>query len=97
MGRRYSEEEIRELEETWDYLIAFKEFVLWRLSDAGVERFRNMYEIEGDLSDWMEDKYTSMIDSYSLMRNLEFEDARTMLLDRPYIDIVPNWKKHFHR
>ena len=95
MARRYSAAEVRELEEAWDYLIAFKEFILYRLSAAGVKKFRDTNEIEGDLYDWMENKFGSMIEAYSAMRDLDFEAARTTLLDRPYIDIVPRWKRYF--
>lgn len=97
MARRYSEEEVKELEDDWDRLVAFKEFVLYRLSPAGVKKFRDSHEVDGDLYDWMENRFGSMISAYSSMKGVEFEEAREALLARPYIDIVPKWKAHFSR
>lgn len=97
MARRYSEEEVKELEEGWDKLIAFKEFVLYRLGPGGIKRFRDINEIEGDTYDWMENKFGSMIETYSSMRGLPFEDAQMMLMNRPYAhtEIIQRWKKYF--
>ena len=94
-----SGEEELEFLGTWDYLIAFKEFILYRLSDTGVKRFRDAHEIptEIDLYDWMENRFGGMIESYANHRGVQFDDAREILMARPYIDISARWKKFFKR
>jgi hypothetical protein len=97
MPRRYSSAEVQELEESWDYLISFKEFVLPRLSEAGLRKFRDANEIDGDFYDWMENRFGAMIEGYMLMHNLSFVEAQDALMGRPYIDIAKRWKRYFRR
>jgi hypothetical protein len=95
--RRYSDQEIREIEASWDNLVSWLYTVRGRLGKRGIESFRRMYDIpsDSDLDAWADNRSWGLIQSYAEARGVSMEAAKDILNDRPYLDILKSWKKDF--
>lgn len=69
-----------EVLEAWDI---FKTFVSYERTPKRVKWLRSSYEIEGDIDEWLENKEANVIEEYSKLRKISFDEALRELMDRP--------------
>lgn len=71
--------------DAWDTLTTFTSY---ERTAKRITWIRRAYDIEGDIEDWLENKFANVIEEYSKLRKVSFDLAKRELRERP----VKPWK-----
>jgi hypothetical protein len=69
-----------EVLEAWDTL---KTFISYERTPKRVKWLRSSYEIEGNIDEWLENKESNVVEEYSKLREISFDEAVRELMERP--------------
>ncbi len=71
---------LKEVLEAWDTL---KTFTSYERTPKRVKWLRESYEIQGSIDEWLENKASNVVEEFSKLKKISFDEAQRELMERP--------------